>query len=124
MHVFLVVLMMALLPLRAGLGDVMAMERARPDARVDMHVAAAHDCHEAQRHSSADHLPDHRTASISADNTQADHECSDCVVCHAAALTGTLRPPVLAAAGDTPPQSQAATPLSADPVRRLKPPIG
>ncbi len=64
------------------------------------------------------------TASISADNTQADHECSDCVVCHAAALPGTLRPPVLAAAGNTPPQPPALAPLSADPVRGLKPPIG
>lgn len=124
MRVFLLILMMALLPLRAGLGDVMAMEIPRPAARVDMHMAAAHDCHEAQRHSGADHLHDHGTASVSADNTQADHECSDCVVCHATALPGTLRPPVLAAARNTPPQSPALTLLNADLVRGLKPPIG
>lgn len=124
MRVFLLILMMALLPLRAGLGNVMAMEISRQDSAAHARPAAGHDCHEAQGHVGADHMGHPVTASVSADTTQADHECSDCVVCHAAALPGTQLPPVLAAAGNTPPQSPALTPLSADPVRGLKPPIG
>lgn len=124
MRVFLLILMVALLPLRAGLGNVMAVEISRPDSTAHARPATGHDCHETQGHVGTDHMGHHATASVSADNTQADHECSDCVVCHTAALPGTLRPPVLAAAGNTPPQSTALAPLSADPVPGLKPPIG
>lgn len=124
MRVFLLILMMALLPLRAGLGDVMAMEVSRPDTAAQTHPAPGNDCHEAQGHGGTDHLNHHITASVSVDNLQTDHECSECVVCHAAALPGTLLPPVLAAVSGTPPQSPTVTPVSADPVRGLKPPIG
>ena len=44
MRIFLLVLMMTLLPLRAGLGDVMAVERTRPSMPADMGPAAARDC--------------------------------------------------------------------------------
>ncbi|MBX9872209.1 MAG: hypothetical protein K2X75_09435 [Burkholderiaceae bacterium] len=124
MRVFLLILMMALLPLRAGLGDVMAMQVAGPDAAASTRPAAGHDCHEAQQPAGADHVGHHITASVSAEHMQADPACSDCAVCHAAALPGTLLPPVLVAAGTAPPQSPALTPISADPVPGLKPPIG
>lgn len=124
MRVLLLILMMALLPLRAGLGDVMAMEGARPDTAADTRAAAGHDCHEAQRHSGADRMDPHGPASICAEGMQADHECSDCAVCHAAALPGTLLPQVLAPTGHAPPAARVLAHLSADPAPGLKPPIG
>lgn len=119
MRVFLVILMMALLPLRVGLGDVMAMEAGR----MDVQAAAQHDCHEARQHAAAD-PSDHQASQPSpADGMQADHECGDCQVCHVTALPGTLLSRVLAPAGSAPPQTLVVTPVSADPVPGLKPPI-
>jgi hypothetical protein len=123
MRVFLLILMMALLPLRAGLGDVMAMERARLDTPVATPAAAGHDCHETRQHSDANHTKHHITASVSVEGTQTDHECSDCAVCHVAALPGALQPQVLASPGNAPPAARVLTHLSADPAPGLKPPI-
>lgn len=125
MRVFLLILMMALLPLRAGLGDVMAMERARTDAPAGLHGAALHDCHETlQHHSATDGGAHHHTPlPAAADDPQTDHGCSECTVCHAAALPGTLLPQVLVPVGSTLPQARVLTPLSADPVSGFKPPI-
>lgn len=121
MRVFLVILMMALLPLRVGLGDVMAMEAGRMDVQVAaQHPAAQHDCHEARQHAAAD-PSDHQASP--ADGMQADHECGDCQVCHVTALPGTLLSRVLAPTGSAPPQTLVVTPVSADPVPGLKPPI-
>lgn len=124
MRVFVVILMMALLPLRAGLGDVMALERSRPDAPADVRAAALHDCHEAlQQHAMVDHSDHHAPPGAAADGVQAEHGCGECAVCHAAALPGTLVPSALVPAGHVPPQARVLRPLSADPVAGFKPPI-
>jgi hypothetical protein len=123
MRVLLLILMMALLPLRAGLGDVMAMEDARAQAQVELHPAAAHDCHEAQRLASQGETAPHAPSHVSADGTQTDHACSDCTVCHVTALPGTLLPQMQAAAGSALPPAQVTRHVSADPVPGLKPPI-
>lgn len=124
MRVFLVILMMVLLPLRAGLGDVMAMERVgQHTPAADTHSAARHDCHEVQRHDAASPTDPHASAAVSDDGTQAEHECSDCTVCHTAALPTLLPSPGLARADGAPPQAQVLTHVNADPAPSLKPPI-
>lgn len=123
MRVLLLILMVALLPLRAGLGDVMAMERVWLDTRADTRPAAQHDCHEALGHSGADHMDHHTPASAPAENMQADHECSDCTVCHTAALPGMLPPPVQVPTGNAPPLARVVMHISAVPAPGLKPPI-
>lgn len=124
MRVFLLILMMALLPLRAGLGDVMAMERTQMAAAADQHLAAMRDCHEsAPHHAAADRTPPHHAPLIAADELQADHGCSECTVCHVAALPGTPLSAVLVLPGHAPPRARVLRPLSADPVAGFKPPI-
>lgn len=123
MRVLLVILMMALLPLRAGLGDVMAMESVGSHAHAERHPAAAHDCHEAQRHPGANGMDHHTPLPISTDTTQADPTCSDCSVCHAAALPGMRLPQLPPPVGSAPPQARVTPHVSADPVLGLKPPI-
>ena len=123
MRVVLVILMMALLPLRAGLGDVMAMERTRMDTPPVRHQAAMPDCHVARQHAAADRTDHHATPAAPADGMQADHACGDCTVCHVTALPGAMLTRVPAPAGHAPPQARLVTPVSADPVPGLKPPI-
>ncbi|MBX9960152.1 MAG: hypothetical protein K2Y15_08460 [Burkholderiaceae bacterium] len=124
MRVFLLILMTALLPLRAGLGDVMAMERTRLDTMADVHVAAMRDCHQpAQDHAAAERTTPHHAPLIPADELQADQGCSECTVCHVAALPGTPVSAVLVPAGHAAPQARVLRPLSADPVAGFKPPI-
>ncbi|MCZ8253157.1 MAG: hypothetical protein O9318_11860 [Hylemonella sp.] len=125
MRVCLLIIMMALLPLRAGLGDVMAMERARMQTQADLPMAAMHDCHDdASQHAAAHDTSHHHTVlHASTDGTQGDHECSDCTVCHVTAVPGALLLHVPAPAGHARPQALLVTPASADPVPGLKPPI-
>ena len=123
MRVFLLILMMALLPLRAGLGDAMAMERTGRHTPADTHSAVRHDCHEVQRHDAATPTDHHAPASVSDDGAQTEHECSDCTVCHTAALPTMLPSPELARADGAPPQARVLTHVNADPAPSLKPPI-
>lgn len=123
MRIFLLVLMMTLLPLRAGLGDVMAVERTRPAVPADMGPATAHDCHAAHGHASAGHPDAHATLSSCADGAQTGHDCGDCTVCHVAALAGTPLLQLPFPAGSTPPRAPVFAHLSADPAPGLKPPI-
>lgn len=123
MRLLLVVLMMVLLPLRAGLGDVMAMAHDRSQAPSAMQPAATHDCHETRQRAVVDRTAHHAPRAVADDATQADPACSDCTVCHAAALPGTPLPRVPAQDGNAPPLARVLPHLSAETAPSLKPPI-
>jgi len=135
MRVLLLALMIALLPLRGWVGDVMAMEMVsghsdamkniaapayftRAGASSPINSRASHsECHDAVA------VPD---ASLNTSELTDHGDCSDCgacQICHTAAVTSAMRRDVHAT---LPPwlHPQGGTPFaSATPAPRLKPPI-
>ena len=133
MRVFVLALMIALLPLRGWVGDVMAMEPMAPSQAAHPHAAesapAMTHCHEDQ----AEHAHHHGHAAAtdaaqaaSADDVHAAGDCGSCSlcqICHSVALTAVL--PQLPAAVLPTAAPASSQPLYASAERALgdKPPI-
>ncbi len=123
----LLALMIALLPLRGWVGDVMAMERVAQGLTTTQAAAAPGDCHEAMAshgHASAQH-DDHPSV---ADQGSADFGgdcggCTACQICHSVALAGTFSLTSTAASATSAPQTQARLHASIARAPGFKPPI-
>ena len=122
MRVFLLALMIALLPVRGWVGDVMAMELMNSSTPAHHHAAvSAHagmaNCHEG-------HADAAQPTRADTDHAAGDcGSCSLCQICHSVALTAVLpRLPSAVLPGAAPASSQ---PLYASAERALgdKPPI-
>lgn len=132
MRVLLLALMIALLPLRGWVGDVMAMELAhqpQPAAHHSADHGARAPCHEGQAALAHPHGPAPLVAAAqgaSHDHGQATGEhghCTACEICHSVALTAML--PQLPAAVLPAAIPASGQPLYASAERALgdKPPI-
>ena len=139
MRTLLLVLMIALLPIRGWLGDAMAVEMVRhslPAASVVAEAtpatmastAADAHCHEAMdaADSGMDNTMAHHDDGHDSHNST-DHQscgtCTACQVCHTVALGGTPLVDIAHGAPQAPPAAHAARFASAEPVPGLKPPI-
>jgi len=127
MRILFLALMIALLPLRGWVGDVMAMERLGQTPMATPAAAAIHDeCHEAQAHQGQDaaHEDVGRPDGHGSAHAQADCSgCTVCQICHSVVLVSTPVPassPVLSAAL---PPSDVRLYASAEPAPGFKPPI-
>ncbi|MCZ8292700.1 MAG: hypothetical protein O9312_04205 [Hylemonella sp.] len=126
MRVLFLALMIALLPLRGWVGDVMAMERlgqALPTAP----AAAVHsECHEAQAHQGHDAAHEHMNHPAGQASGHAQADCSGCTVCqicHSVVLASAPVPASTAVLPTALPPSHARLYASAAPVPGFKPPI-
>lgn len=124
---FFLALMIALLPLRGWVGDVMAMERLG-QALTTAPAAAIHDgCHEAQAHHDQDAAHEHLGQPPDGHgNSHAQADCSGCTVCqicHSVVLASAPVPASTAALPTALPPSHARLYASAEPVPGFKPPI-
>ena len=110
MRLFFIALLIALLPLRNGIGDVMAL--GLPTQAVT--VASAH-C--------ADHTQTMESASM--DSADIDHgqACSDCQMCHGVALPTTATTILLNHVDHPAPSRLGSAFASAAPALGFKPPI-
>ncbi len=123
MRRFLLALMIALLPLRGWVGDVMAMEQvSSTHAGAQATGSATHDGHDVQPcHGHAD-VP--LATSIQHDDNYGDCAgCVACQICHSVALTGLVPLASTAAQTSAPPQARTLAHASAERVRGFKPPI-
>lgn len=132
MRVLFLALMIALLPLRGWVGDVMAVELAQPSPAAAHHAPApdhgAHaPCHEGHGEAAHAHAPAvDATQAASSDGEHAAGDCGSCTVCqicHSAALAAVL--PQLPAAVLAAALPASRQPLYASAERALgdKPPI-
>ncbi len=133
MRTLFLALMIALLPLRGWVGDVMAMELAAPPAPTQQGMAMAAPaampgCHEAPAAAHAGHVMGDVAASHAADADPdtahaGDGHCTLCQICHSVALAPVLPP--LPAARLPMPAPAAGQPLYTSAERALgdKPPI-
>ena len=126
MRILFLALMIALLPLRGWVGDVMAMERLGQALAATPAAAVHGECHELQQHHSQDAAHEAMSHPSGHASGQAQADCSGCTVCqicHSVVLAGT---PVPASAAELPmavPPSHARLYASAEPVPGFKPPI-
>jgi cytochrome c553 len=117
MRTFLIALMIALLPLRGWVGDVMAEQMALPSMKVAAPVGAPH-AHCAMHDASAD------TTQAQDGSAQQHHEaCSACQACHTLALEAVLSTVTLPAPVHIVTPFLAFTFASADRALSVKPPI-
>jgi len=127
LRLFLLAFMIALLPLRGWVGDVMAMEQASQALTTTPATAASGDCHEALvPHGQADTQHESRQQAIAQDAAHASGDCGNCTacqICHSVALAGLA----LVAPATTPamsaPQTQARLHASVARAPGFKPPI-
>jgi len=127
MRILFLALMIALLPLRGWVGDVMAMERLGQALTTAPVVAAVHgECHEMQQHQGQDDAHEDMSQPAGHASGHAQGDCSGCTVCqicHSVALAST---PVPASAAELPtavPPSDVRLYASAEPAPGFKPPI-
>ncbi len=128
MRIFFLALMIALLPLRGWVGDVMAVERLGPPPATQAahtqagsvgHAHAAADCAHLSSPSSAAHT-DASLAEASAGDCAG---CTTCQICHSVALGAV---PSTAGTAVLPTLAPCASPsryASAEPAPGFKPPI-
>ncbi len=123
MRALFLALLIAVLPLRSWLGDVMALERIAPVPTAQSEQVTAHgdahaagDCHGAMGH------PDAGAADASPGDGDC-HGCTACQICHSVAL-GVAPPPAITAVRPTlaPPTSLPRY-VSAERAPGFKPPI-
>ena len=120
-HWFLV-LLIALLPLRSGLADAMAMGLVCPPA-ASTHVMADMDSDEHQHHGDG-HQADAPSKATAASPCQDGSPCSACQICHSAAVAPTELPPVLSEQTRAAPAAALGGFASAERTLVLKPPLG
>jgi len=134
MRVFSVALMIALLPLRGWVGDVMAMElttqslAVHPHAEASPHAAmpACHEGHaaQAQHHDHAMAVDAMPPASPESGQAAADcGSCSVCQICHSVALAAVLPQLPAAVSSAAAPASGHTLYASAERALGYKPPI-
>jgi hypothetical protein len=129
-------LLIALLPLRGWMGDVMATQMAAHLASqaVAKVSATGHEAVEVQGHHEAastaiDMPPDCLGHSMEASDDQQGSDdsacanCSVCQACHTVAMTVTAPVPTAQARAASPPSTYAAQFASAEPIVGQKPPI-
>ena len=123
-HWFLV-LLIALLPLRSGLADAMAVGMLCPPA-ASTHVMAGMDADEHQQHQQHGdgHQMDAPAQPTTASPCQDGSLCSACQICHSAAVVPTELPPLLSEQARAAPTSALGGFASAERALVLKPPIG
>jgi hypothetical protein len=127
MRMFLLALMIALLPLRGWLGDVMAIEQVG-QARTAAHTSDLHsDCHEAQlHHGQLDATHEGLATGSEQGPVQAAGDCTGCTacqICHSVALAGPFSLTPTAAPATSAPQTQARLHASIARAPGFKPPI-
>ena len=119
MRRWLLVLLIALLPLRGWMGDAMAAQMAvQPHAAANQAVhAAPSDCagHHDQSEAAAPSLPD--------ESPQADANCAACQACSTMALAFSHAPVPEPVFGAAPPAQPLVAFASAEPAPADKPPI-
>jgi len=127
MRILFLALMIALLPLRGWVGDVMAMERLGQALTATPVAAAVHgECHEMQQHHGHDaaHEDMSRPAGHASGHAPADCSgCTVCQICHSVVLASAPVPASTAVLPTALPPSQARLYASAEPVPGFKPPI-
>ena len=119
MRLFLLTLMIALLPLRGWVGDVMAMQTSVAEQQVAMVIPVQDNCHEIQQHGMHE-------ASVATDAAHAEEDCGNCTtcqICHSLALATALLPTPEAQARMPQPSVLSRLHASADPHPGFKPPI-
>ncbi len=127
MRALFLALMIALLPLRGWVGDVMAMERlgqalTPPPAA----VAGGGDCHEMQQHHGQDAVHGDMSCPAGDANGHARADCSGCTVCqicHSVVLISTPVPASTAVLPTAVPPSHVRLYASAEAIPGFKPPI-
>lgn len=127
MRTLFLALMIALLPLRGWVGDVMAMERLGQALPTAPAAAAGHnECHEAQAHHGHDVTQEDMSHPAGHANGHAQADCSGCTVCqicHSVVLASVPTPTRTAALPMALPPSHTRLYASAEPVPGFKPPI-
>jgi len=127
MRHWLLVLLIALLPLRSGLADAMAMGLLCPPA-ASTHVMADMDADDHQQHQHQHHGDRHQADAPSqptaASPCQDGSLCSACQICHSAAAVPTELPPMLSEQARATPAAALGRFASAERALVLKPPIG
>ena len=123
-HWFLV-LLIALLPLRSGLADAMAMGLVCPPA-ASTHVMADMDSddHQQHQHHGDGHQADAPSQPTAASLCQDGSLCSACQICHSATAVPTELPLVLSEQARAAPAAALGGFASAERALVLKPPIG
>ena len=123
-HWFLV-LLIALLPLRSGLADTMAMGLLCPPS-ASTHVMAdmSADEHLQHQHHGDGHQADTPPQPTAANPCQDGSLCSACQICHSAAAVPTELPPLLSEQTRAAPAAALGGFASAERTLVLKPPIG
>lgn len=127
MRMFLLALMIALLPLRGWLGDVMAIEQVG-QARTAAHTSDLHsDCHEAQlHHGQLDATHEGLATGSEQGPVQAASDCTGCTacqICHSVALAGWPEVSSAALLPTAVAQTPARLHASAERAPGFKPPI-
>ena len=127
MRILLLALMIALLPLRGWVGDVMAMERLEQALTITPAEAAVHgECHAAHIHhgQGAAHGDVNQPAGDGSTHAQADCSgCTICQICHSVVLASATVPARTAVLPAALPPSLVRLYASAEPVPGFKPPI-
>ncbi len=127
MRILFLALMIALLPLRGWVGDVMAMERVSQGLTSTQATAAPGDCHEAMAshgNAGAAHDDHPSAAAQSSANVSGDcGGCTACQICHSVALAGPFSVTPTAAPATSAPQTQARLHASIARAPGFKPPI-
>ena len=123
-HWFLV-LLIALLPLRSGLADAMAVGMLCPPA-ANTHVMAGIDAGEHQQHQQHGdgHQMDAPSPSTPASPCQDGNLCSACQICHSAAVAPADITSLLSIQAPMAPPAALGVFASAEHALVLKPPIG
>ena len=123
-HWFLV-LLIALLPLRSGLGDAMAAGLLCPPPAT-AHVMAADAAMDDSAHAQhgVAHTMDAPAAHAESSPCPDGSLCSACQICHSTAIAPTAAPPLLAPQVRTAPPPALGDFASAERALALKPPIG
>jgi len=125
-RILLLALMIALLPLRGWVGDVMAMAQLA-QALTSAPATAVHDeCHEAQAHHGLDAAYEDlsRSAGHASEHTQADCSgCTVCQICHSVVLASNPVPSLTAELPSALPPSHLRQYASAEAIPGFKPPI-
>ncbi len=127
LRLLLLAFMIALLPLRGWVGDVMAMERVSQALTTTSATAASGDCHEAMvPHGQADTQHESRQPAVAQDAAHASGDCGSCTacqICHSVALAGLAMAAPAAASATPAPQTQARLHASVERAPGFKPPI-
>lgn len=118
----LILLLIALLPLRAWVGDVMALQTLAPAASAGAESSAHAHCQDAAP-SSAQPAAESQASAAPTDLHPDGSHCTACQVCHTVALADGSVPPAAQATPNSPPQAQLPADTSAWHSPEHRPPI-